>query len=100
VLVTLTYVVAEERRAELLSLAPQLRRMRRRTGATSWGLYVDAADPSRHVEHYTVASWAEHVLQHEGRLTGSDRDLDVRARALSVVPVEAAHLFTPRLPAD
>jgi MFS family permease len=100
VLVALTYVVPDERREELLSLAPALRRMRRRTGATSWALYVDAAEPSRLVEQYTVASWDEHLRQHEGRLTGTDRDLDLRARATSVVPVEVAHLFTPHLPAD
>ncbi|GAA1144549.1 MFS transporter [Nocardioides aquiterrae] len=100
VLVTTTYHVSGERRDELLALAPDLRRMRRRTGGTSWALYVDAADPTRYVEQYTVASWAEHLLQHSGRLTATDRDLDLRARALSDPPTEVAHLFTARLPGD
>jgi MFS family permease len=98
VLVTNTYTVRPEDRASLLELAPALRRMRRRTGGTSWALYVDAADPSRHVEQYTVASWSEHLLQHSGRLTGSDREIDVRARALSDPPTEVAHLFTAQAP--
>lgn len=72
--------------------------MRRRTGATAWTMRVDAAEPSRYVEQYTVASWAEHLRQHEGRLTGYDRELDLRARALSTGPTEVAHLFTAQLP--
>lgn len=96
VLVALTYTVAPEHRDDLLNLGPALERMRRRTGASSWSLYVDAADPRRYVEQYAVPSWAEHMLQHSGRLTGTDRDLDERARALSEEPVTVAHLFTAR----
>jgi MFS family permease len=98
--VTYVYHVHGERRAALLALAPDLRRMRRRTGGTSWALYVDAADPGRYVEQYTVSSWTEHLLQHHGRLTGSDLDLDSRARSLSDPPVTIAHFFTARLPQD
>lgn len=98
VLVTNVYTLREQDRAEFLALAPALRRMRRRTGATSWSMYVDAADPGRHVEQYTVASWDEHLRQHEGRLTGADRELDLRARSLSRTPTEVAHLFSARLP--
>jgi MFS family permease len=94
VLVTNTYWVPEENREQLLALGPELRRMRRRTGGTSWSLYVDAADPSRFVEQFTVASWSEHLLQHAGRLTGSDREIDLRARSLSDPPPEVAHLLT------
>jgi hypothetical protein len=74
--------------------------MRRRTGGTSWSLYVDATDPGRYVEQYTVSSWTEHLLQHHGRLTGADLDLDRRARDLSDPPVEIAHLFTARVDPD
>jgi MFS family permease len=95
-----TYTIAEERRAEFMAMAAELRRMRRRTGATSWALYVDAADPSRFVEEYTVASWSEHLRQHSGRLTGTDRDTDVRARSFSDPPAQVAHLFTAPLPED
>jgi predicted MFS family arabinose efflux permease len=98
VLITNTYTIGPEHRGEFLATAPQLRLMRRRTGGTSWALYVDAADPSRYVEQYTVASWSEHLLQHSGRLTGSDRAIDLHARELSDRPTEVAHLFSARLP--
>lgn len=45
-----------------------LRRQRMRTGAFQWGLYSDAADPSRYVETFLNESWAEHLRQH-GRVT-------------------------------
>ena len=35
---------------------PTVRRMRRRTGATAWRLCVDAAEPERYLELYTVTS--------------------------------------------
>jgi MFS family permease len=100
VLIILTYTVGDEHRREFLDLMPTVRRMRRRTGATAWRLYVDAADPERYLELYTVASWYEHMLQHSGRLTGSDREIDLHARRLSREPVEAQHLFTAQLRDD
>jgi MFS family permease len=98
VLVTLTYTIPIEHKQEFLDLMPAVRRMRRRTGATSWHLYVDASQPNLYVEMYTVDSWDEHMLQHTGRLTGSDREIDLHARRLSTVPVVAHHLFTAQLP--
>jgi MFS family permease len=38
---------------------------RRRTGAVSWRVWVDAADPGRVLEQFVVASWDEHLRQHE-----------------------------------
>lgn len=38
---------------------------RRRTGATSWRAWQDASDPSRILEQFVVASWDEHLRQHE-----------------------------------
>ncbi|MCW2807297.1 MAG: ykuC-like MFS-type transporter [Marmoricola sp.] len=98
VLVALFYTIGDETREEFLELMPAIRRVRRRTGATSWHLFVDAAQPDRYVEIYTVASWAEHMLQHAGRLTGSDREIDLHARRLSQEPVVAFHLFSAQLP--
>lgn len=100
VLVVARYQVAPERQDEFLRLMPALRRSRLRTGGTSWQLYRDGESPDRFIEQYTVASWAEHLLQHEGRLTGYDSEIDRRAKALSDPPVEASHFFTPSLPKD
>ena len=38
---------------------------RRRTGAVSWCLWVDAADPRRILEQFVVGSWDEHLRQLE-----------------------------------
>jgi hypothetical protein len=59
---------------------------------------VNAADPDRYVETYTVGSWEEHLLQHTGRLTGSDREIDEGARRFSEPPAVAYHLFTAPVP--
>jgi MFS family permease len=98
IMVVLIYTVSAERKEEFLALMPAVRRLRRRTGATSWHLYVNAADPGRYVETYTVGSWEEHLLQHTGRLTGSDRQIDEGARRFSDPPAVAYHLFTAPVP--
>lgn len=98
VLVALTYTVPEDSRDEFLSIMPALKRVRRRTGGTSWNLYRDASDPDRFVEQYTVGSWDEHLLQHSGRLTGFDQAVDEHARQLSVEPVIVEHLLNATLP--
>lgn len=38
---------------------------RRRTGAVSWHVWVDAADPRHVLEQFVVGSWDEHLRQHE-----------------------------------
>jgi hypothetical protein len=37
---------------------------RRRTGAVTWGLYQDSADPTRFIETFLASSWSEHLAQH------------------------------------
>lgn len=71
------------------------RRSRRRTGATRWELYRDGGQPDRFVEMFTVASWEEHLRQHEGRLTGSDQEVEEAALAFSDPPARGKHLFPP-----
>jgi predicted MFS family arabinose efflux permease len=68
------YRAPAARAAELLALAPQLERLRRRDGAIAWALAQDAADPERFVELFEVASWLEHLRQH-GRAVAGDAPL-------------------------
>ncbi|NHC44466.1 MFS transporter [Motilibacter sp. K478] len=93
VLVTRAYTVAEQDEEEFLEAMERVRRATQRTGAVRWQVYRDGADPRRFLEAYVVPSWAEHLRQHEGRLTGSDRVAEERANALSSPPPVVSHLF-------
>lgn len=58
----------------------EVRLIRLRDGAFRWELFCDPADPRRYVETYEVASWAEHLRQHE-RATVADQEVESRALA-------------------
>ena len=64
-------------------------------GAYRWALYQDSADPEVWVEVFEVASWSEHLRQHDGRLTGYDVELLDRARRLADGEPVARHLLPP-----
>ncbi|MFF3576054.1 MFS transporter [Streptomyces mirabilis] len=95
VLVSVAYRVGPGNRAAFTDCMDHVARSRRRTGALTWGLYQDGNDPDRFIENYLVASWAEHLAQHHGRTTATDRRHEERARRLLVpgtVP-EVTHAF-------
>ncbi|WP_067506541.1 MFS transporter [Actinoplanes sp. TFC3] len=96
VLITATYEVSPEREAVFVEAMEGVRRTRLRTGAVRWGLFRDGADPGRFVEAYVVPSWDEHVRQHEGRLTGSDREVEERALRLAEGTPVIRHLLSAR----
>jgi MFS family permease len=95
VLVAVRYTVTPQRQAAFLEAMDHLRRSRRRTGATRWELYRDAEHPDRFIEMFTVASWEEHLRQHEGRLTGSDQEVEEAALGFSDPPARGEHLLPP-----
>ena len=95
VLVTVEYIVTPDREAAFLDAMDQLRRSRRRTGASRWELYRDGERPDRFVEVFSVPSWEEHLRQHEGRLTGVDKAIEETALAFSDPPARAEHLLPP-----
>jgi hypothetical protein len=95
VLVAVNYTVAAERQAAFLDAMRQLRRSRLRTGASRWELYRDGAQPDRFVELFRVPSWEEHLRQHEGRLTGTDRVVEEAALVFSDPPAVGDHLLPP-----
>jgi predicted MFS family arabinose efflux permease len=96
VLVTVEYVAQAGQAGELMTALEQTRFSRRRTGATSWRAWQDASDANRILEQFVVASWAEHLRQHE-RVTKRDQDrLDkVRALADPGHPVTVTHWLAP-----
>jgi predicted MFS family arabinose efflux permease len=95
VLVAVHYTVAAERQSAFLEAMSRLRRSRRRTGASRWELYRDGEQPDHFVELFRVPSWQEHLRQHEGRLTGTDRVVEEAVLAFSDPPAKGDHLFPP-----
>jgi MFS family permease len=79
VLVMVEYDIDPKQRAEFAAAMRDLGRVRLRDGAIRWGIFQDAAAPSRHVESFLVENWAEHLRQHE-RITLADREIEERAK--------------------
>ncbi|MFI9383768.1 MFS transporter [Kutzneria sp. NPDC052558] len=83
VLVQIEYRVPDDRVDDFTQAMTVVERSRRRTGATSWGLHRDIADPELFLETFQVPSWSEHLAQHHSRYTGADHDVLDRARRLA-----------------
>jgi hypothetical protein len=102
VLVTIEYRIDPARSREFEEAMAGLRIIRRRDGATFWGLFFDAAEPDRYLEHFVVDSWIEHRRQHE-RLTLADQyirdrvlDFQLNGQQPSVTHEIAAEAFRGR----
>ena len=93
--VAVTYTIAAEREEAWLAAMRQLRRSRLRTGATRWELYRDADRRDRFVEQFRIATWDEHLRQHDGRLTTADQAVEQEALSFSDPPATADHLLPP-----
>src|SRR5216683_1209687 len=98
VVVQTTYTVSAENEQPFLQAMVQVRRSRLRTGATRWGLFRDGENPRVFVELFVVPSWDEHLRQHRDRLTGTDRQYEDAAKALSDPPARAAHFLAADVP--
>lgn len=96
VLVLRAFTVRADRTDRFLEAMERVRRSRLRTGATGWYLYRDGSDPSRFVEITVVPTWAEHLRQHGGRLTGADQRFEQEATALAEGKPHVEHLFPAR----
>ncbi|MCB2426435.1 MFS transporter [Methylophaga pinxianii] len=83
VLVTVEYRIDLKSRAVFITLMNELKTMRKRNGAYSWGLFEDVAEPGRYLEYFTEDSWVGHLRHHE-RVSVSDRDIQKRVLALHV----------------
>ena len=92
VLVTVEYVVAPQWRTEFVAAMHQYERIRRRDGASRWGIFHDTAVADRYLEIFLVDSWAEHLRQHE-RLTQADRKLEQRLYSYVLKEPSVRHLI-------
>ena len=93
VLVTVEYQVAAEQAAEFLKAVRQWGRIRRRDGARRWGIFRDMENTDRYVETFIVASWAEHLRQHE-RLTRADRETEELVQRHVLSEPKVRHLIS------
>ncbi len=69
---------------------------RRRTGASAWRVWRDSAEPNRFIEQFVVASWQEHMRQHE-RVTTRDQERFDRIRSMTDPdrPATVTHWIAP-----
>jgi predicted MFS family arabinose efflux permease len=99
VMVSVEYRPRPGQRDDLIAALEDSRFSRRRTGATAWRVWRDAEDPDRIVEQFVVASWDEHLRQHE-RVTQHDADRFSKIRAMTDPghPAVVTHWLTPGTP--
>jgi MFS family permease len=99
VLVQIEYWIDPNRAREFRRAMRNVRRVRRRDGATRWGLFRDPAEPGRFVESFLVESWAEHLRQH-ARGTASDREIVQCILGFHIGPGQPAvtHLIAEHVP--
>jgi MFS family permease len=98
IMVTVEYWPRAGSEREFLTELQEARHSRRRTGASSWKIWRDAQRPERYVEQFVVASWQEHLRQHE-RVTKRDQERLNRIRALTDPdhPTTVTHWRTPQV---
>jgi MFS family permease len=96
VMVTVEYRPLPGREANLLAALRDARFSRRRTGASAWRVWQDAADPARILEQFVVASWEDHIRQQD-RVTVRDQKRydQIRSMTNPAHPVTVTHWLTP-----
>jgi len=95
VLVTVKYVIDPGKAPEFLHQIHKYERVRRRDGATSWGIFCDTEAPDTYLESFKVDSWAEHERQH-GRFTMADREIEKQVLRYALKPIEVKHYIYAR----
>jgi MFS family permease len=90
VLVTVRYVIDPAKSAEFLRAMYRYQRVRRRDGATRWGIFYDVQAAHVYLETFLVDSWAEHERQHD-RFTVADRGLEERVLSFALETPSVRH---------
>jgi len=96
--VTLEYRPRPGLEQDLVKALYGVRHARHRTGAVSWRVWRDAADPGRVLEQFVVGSWDEHLRQHE-RVSRRDQEnlQEIRAMTDPGRPTRVTHWVAPQL---
>ncbi|MFC9994215.1 MFS transporter [Nocardia sp. NPDC127526] len=93
VLVLRRYHVPSEVTEEFVTAMARVGRSRQRTGAMEWRLYRDVGVADQYVEAFVVRSWAEHMHQHEVRLTAQDLRGEQEVAKYTLGEDEITHLI-------
>jgi hypothetical protein len=88
-------VIDASKASEFLHQIHKYQRVRRRDGATSWGIFMDTEAPDTYLETFKVDSWAEHERQHD-RFTVADREIENQVLSYAIQPVEVRHFIYAR----
>ena len=86
------YQVEPSKSDEFLEALHKCARVRRRDGASGWGVYRDTEHPAHYVETFIVESWAEHLRQHE-RLTSAEREFEENVRRFESKAIKVRHFI-------
>jgi len=92
VLVTVEYQVKPDHVSEFIETMHLYGRVRRRDGASRWGICRDIEAADRYLETFVVSSWAEHLRQHD-RITRADSQLEERLSKCTVQGPTVRHLL-------
>ena len=95
VLITVEYIIDPAQAAEFLNAMRKYERVRRRDGASRWGIFHDVEAGDRYVETFLVHSWAEHLRQH-ARQTLADRKLEKQVQSFARREPKVQHLIYAR----
>ncbi|MFZ2218483.1 MAG: MFS transporter, partial [Rhodoferax sp.] len=95
--VELSYRIRVGHATDFLNALSLLKSPRRRDGATFWRVYHDLGDPTRYVERFIVASWADYLHQ-RARTTMADRELEAQllTHLQAGTPVVLQHYIAER----
>ncbi|PPC79183.1 MFS transporter [Pokkaliibacter plantistimulans] len=96
VMISVEYRIAEADWPAFQQAMAEVRRMRQRNGAFSWGLVQDSEDVQCWQEFFFDESWLEH-LRHHSRVTRAEQRIEAGARRLQMAgtPVRIRHLLAP-----
>jgi MFS family permease len=90
VLVTVKYVIDPVKASNFLNEIYRYQRIRRRDGATRWGIFYDTEAPNVYLETFVVDSWAEHERQHD-RFTVADHEVEERVLSYALERTTVKH---------
>jgi hypothetical protein len=97
VLVTVKYVIDPAKAPDFLDEMYKYERVRRRDGATRWGIFFDTESPNTYLETFVVDSWLEHQRQHD-RFTVADHEVEKRVLSYTVEKDTVKHYIYAKKP--